>query len=931
MPLALALLAGVAAADSYGAPEPYKWLHGSDATALPPRAASPDPFVRFAWDSSIESSTLQQVAINSAVAVHAEPESAFEGLETLTDPSGNVSLLVQAPGWIRLDYGLERPAWLEGISATLNSSGQAHLLKASISEYDEPYDTKTQPVQLYPAHTFRLETPHPSHDRQLYEGVRYAWLCFAVDCPWTGGDAAPAPAATLPTVKPWRLTALRLVAKFQPVSYTGSFRSSDPRLEKIWYTGAYGIRSNMQGNDYGSILIDRGDRSAFQGDGHPSMAAAEAAFGSGDIYELTRLALEITDCHTPLGKQQVCRFPNGTVAMPKGSYPVYWTMSVCDYFWASGNVAEFNKLLPDVEAILDDQISQFDKCLLTDTTQQPQCNYEFIGWDDRTGIGGSNKMAAGGEPYRVFNSLVVRAMRELAACLQAVGGAAATAKAASYRKTADGFAAKIRAVQPVQSFLVHSAAHAINAGIFLGGNGTSFGTVAAVQTLFARNFNDSVSICSLSPFNTFYIVQALANSGYLEHALGAVNHCWEPMTTLGKGCFWELFDPEWAPLMHEGQKAPTRPSFCHPWSAGATPFLSKFILGVQPLTPGFESVTVTPFVSAAWPTVGGAVPVHSGRGVLTVNASYADTSTTSTTSVMGTDGSVGAATVSITLLSPVPATVGVPVTSAGGCTLSDLTVDGKAQVMPKPRSFGPVGLAYIFSLALPAGRRHIVLGHYSGCHHSATMELVSSPTPPASGIYPFPDPPKYKVTTTLDTTTHGAWRSKYGLEAYVMFGFDRQQHPPKQRPPAGMPAGISAGMDRVHIPPSGSFVKGFSFAKGCGNKPIPYWMANASGLPKQALLADPAGATSSLGFASGGGDGSQGTYLDVSTAIGTRYELAVYMVGSAGNKSIQVTRIMDLQVCVHIHRTTLNRTQPPSHTAPFTSLNVHVCGLHSSL
>ena len=39
--------------------------------------------------------------------------------------------------------------------------------------------------------------------------------------------------------------------------------------------------------------------------------------------------------------------------MPKGSYPVYWTMSVFDYFWASGNTAELVKLLPDVEAILD--------------------------------------------------------------------------------------------------------------------------------------------------------------------------------------------------------------------------------------------------------------------------------------------------------------------------------------------------------------------------------------------------------------------------------------------------------------------------------------------------------------------------------------------------------------------------------------------------
>eukprot|EP01048_Picozoa_sp_COSAG05_P002905 COSAG05_NODE_127_length_17241_cov_7.514817_8_plen_45_part_00 len=44
-------------------------------------------------------------------------------------------------------------------------------------------------------------------------------------------------------------------------------------------------------------------------------------------------------------------------------------------------------------------------------------------------------------------------------------------------------------------------------------------------------------------------------------------------------------------------------------------------------------------------------------------------------------------------------------------------------------------------------------------------------------------------------------------------------------------------------------------------------MANASGLPKRALLSDPApgGGPASLGFASGGGDGSQGTYVYLHT------------------------------------------------------------------
>ena len=124
---------------------------------------------------------------------------------------------------------------------------------------------------------------------------------------------------------------------------------------------------------------------------------------------------------------------------------------------------------------------------------------------------------------------------------------------------------------------------------------------------------------------------------------------------------------------------------------------------------------------------------------------------------------------------------------------------------------------------------------------------------------------------------------------------------PSHRGPAGVG---SPGMDRTHIPTNGSFVQRIAFAKGCGSTPVPMWMAKLPGIKNETLLSDPAAdplaskavATGrSLGYASGGGDGSQGLYLDVSTAPGVRYQLALYMVGTAGDLSIQVSRIMDLE------------------------------------
>ena len=75
---------------------------------------------------------------------------------------------------------------------------------------------------------------------------------------------------------------LSINPQVKPVNYTGSFTSSDPVLTSSWYSGAYGSRLNMMPYGFNSILMDRGDRVSIQGDGHPTMAAALAAFGSSD-------------------------------------------------------------------------------------------------------------------------------------------------------------------------------------------------------------------------------------------------------------------------------------------------------------------------------------------------------------------------------------------------------------------------------------------------------------------------------------------------------------------------------------------------------------------------------------------------------------------------------------------------------------------------
>ena len=127
---------------------------------------------------------------------------------------------------------------------------------------------------------------------------------------------------------------------------------------------------------------------------------------------------------------------------------------------------------------------------------------------------------------------------------------------------------------------------------------------------------------------------------------------------------------------------------------------------------------------------------------------------------------------------------------------------------------------------------------------------------------------------------------------YTLFGYDRV-------------GGTPSAFDRVHIPRA-SFVNSFSIKcctrQGC-QTPNSTWIANHAWLPNGTLLADPAGLSrpASLGR-SGCGGGS--TRLDVNTTVGVRYQLAVYMVASAGDLSSVVTQVLDLRTLSPVAKAT---------------------------
>ena len=50
-----------------------------------------------------------------------------------------------------------------------------------------------------------------------------------------------------------------------------------------------------------------------------------------------------------------------------------------------------------------------------------------------------------------------------------------------------------------------------------------------------------MTVCSWSPFNQYWILQALGNMNKMDYALASIRMCWGTQLQLGKGCFYELY------------------------------------------------------------------------------------------------------------------------------------------------------------------------------------------------------------------------------------------------------------------------------------------------------------------------------------------------------------------------------------------------------
>lgn len=389
---------------------------------------------------------------------------------------------------------------------------------------------------------------------------------------------------------------IRASLLYRDIPYLGSFRSSDPRLDSIWMTGAYTVHLNMQ--DYLWDGIKR-DRLVWMGDAHPELCTMLAVFGDNEVMKKT---LDQARDQTPLPG-----WMNGICA-----YSLWWALIHHDYYMYTGDLDYLREQQSYMNALFDMAAGMVDG----------------QGHEHMTGAGRFLDWPTSRDRKAVDAGLHALLLMTFDAGIRMAGALGDTALAAKCSSAAE----RMRKVTPDYATTKQSAALAALAGL-----------------VPARQVNEEVlkkgGVEGFSTFYGYYMLQAKAKAGDYAGAIDNIDTYWGAMLDLGATTFWEDFDIKWLDnaarideLVPEGKVDVHRSygdfcykgfrhSFCHGWASGPTAWLSEHVLGISIVEPGCKAVRVRPhlgglqWAEGTFPTPYGVISVrHERQGDGTVKS-----------------------------------------------------------------------------------------------------------------------------------------------------------------------------------------------------------------------------------------------------------------------------------------------------------------------
>ena len=500
---------------------------------------------------------------------------AVENAEHLLEPyAGQVStgedevVRMEKGGMVLLDFGTELQGGIQVVRSIAGSHGAARfrlVLGESVSEaLSDIGDPETTATNDHSVRDLEIQVPWLGVAEYGNSGFRFARLELVEG---HGEEVC--------------LVAVRAVSKKRDLPYLGSFRCSDDRLNRIWQTGAYTVHLCMQ--DYLWDGIKR-DRLVWIGDMHPEVMTVNTVFGDQQV---VRRSLDYVR-----DKTDPSDWMNGIC-----SYSLWWIIIQHHLYQWYGDKAYLEEQGEYMKALLHTVMDNVDG------SREAYREGRFIDWpsNDQPEV-----IHAG------LQALTIRALEagaEIAACLgydYLQKECTATAQQLrTYVPDAVGNS-QAAALLSIEGLLDAEEASAI-----ILGNGPE----------------------KFTSFMGYYLLEALARSGHYAEAMQLVSDYWGRMIDLGATTFWEDFNyndgkdaarideivPEGKFDIHADGGAwcyvGLRHSFCHGWASGPTTWLSRHVLGIEPVGVGFREVRIDPhlgnleWAEGSFPTPYGVITV----------------------------------------------------------------------------------------------------------------------------------------------------------------------------------------------------------------------------------------------------------------------------------------------------------------------------------
>lgn len=409
---------------------------------------------------------------------------------------------------------------------------------------------------------------------------------FVTQAPWLGSmECGPsgfrfARIDLLDTDTDYLLKGVQLMSLIDDTPEAGAFECSDSRLNNIWATGAWTVRLNMQ--DYLWDGIKR-DRLVWLGDMHPEVMAINYVWGQHDV---VRRSLDFGRDSAPLPA-----WMNGFA-----SYTLWWLMIHHDYYLHHGDLA----YLRENQDYIHRLVEQIDSYVDESGEEKLADGARFLDWPT------ADQKDVIHDGLQSMMCMAMQAARDIASWL---GDQRMDSVASGCMKRMEKF--KVTPTDATQAVSLRLLA------------GLSDNPEADCRTIIDNGLN------SFSPFFGYYAIEALARNGHTDEAMKMVSNYWGAMLDLGATSFWEhlnypdvanaggidKFVPEGKFDIHKDGGdhcyVGLRQSLCHGWAGGPTPWMQRYILGVQPLEPGFRKVLVNPHLGKlAWAK--GTVPTPAG-------------------------------------------------------------------------------------------------------------------------------------------------------------------------------------------------------------------------------------------------------------------------------------------------------------------------------